>query len=105
MNLNAKGVPGSVEPWIYNGSTYTNGSTFDTQQFPLPYCLQFSGVGTTISLRVVSLTTGELIRKVSLPNDSTFTEGFVGLWINGESNGNDSFTITADNFFATGTKP
>ena len=107
LNLNANGVRGSVEPFIYNGSTYTYAleSTFDTQQFPLPYRLQLSGVGTKISLRVLSLTTGQPIREVMLPNDWTFAEGWVALWISGRHDAGDSFRIAADNFFATGTQP
>ena len=54
------------------------------QQIPPPYRLQFSVVDTNISFRVLSLTTGQVIRQMSR-NDSNFTQGFVGVWINGRN--------------------
>ena len=105
LTLNADGIPGNVKPWMHNSQAYTYGSTFDMQQIPLPYRLQFSVVGTHLSFRVLSLTTGQLIQEMILPNDSNLTNGFVGLWISGRSNDGDSFTAAVDNFFLTGTKP
>jgi hypothetical protein len=104
LTLNADGIPGKVRPWINNGSTVTRGSTFNIQQIPLPYRFQSSGVGTNLSLRVLNLTTGQLIREVPTVHHSTFTNGFVGLVFNGETETRDSYTNTVDNFLLSGTK-
>ena len=74
-------------------------------QYPLPYRLEFYGVGPRLSLRVLNLTTGQLIQEMVLPNELNLTNWFVGLWINGRNTAGDSFTATADNFFLSGTKP
>jgi hypothetical protein len=103
IGLNYDGIPGRVTPWIHNGSTETWGPPFDIGAFPPPYRLQFSGVGNKMSLRVVNLTTGELIREMSFTN-SAYATGIVGLWFNGRTDAGDSYTITVDNFFVTGTK-
>jgi hypothetical protein len=103
LTLNHTGVLGEVQPWIYS-SDYTYGPTFDLEEFPLPYRLEFSVVGSRISFQVLSLTTGQLIRQLSVTN-SVLPTGFVGLWINGRNNPGLTFRMTADNFFMSGTKP
>jgi hypothetical protein len=104
LSMNQDGRRGSVQPWIWNGSGYADGATFEMQQFPPPYRLQFSVWGAWLSLRVLSLTTGQLIQEVGATN-ATFFSGWVGLWINAPEGSLESHSITADNFFMSGTKP
>ena len=100
LTLNADYIPRRVVPWISTPSGSTRGATFDIQEIPPPYRLQFSAVGTRLSLRVLNPTTSQLIREVSV-NHSTYTQGIVGLVYDVDQGG----SITADNFFLNGTKP
>jgi hypothetical protein len=104
LTLNADGVPGRVRPWIHTPSGDTYGTAFDVQQFPLPYRLQFSAVGTQISLRVLNPATGQLIQPVS-SSPSTLPDGFTGVWLQGGGNAGETNRISLDNFFVSGTKP
>jgi hypothetical protein len=106
FDANADRVSGRVKPWIYNPSTaaYTFATPFDSQQTPPPYRLEFSGVGNRLLLRILHRDTGQVIRETSI-NDGKYNQGLVALWINGTSAAGDSFTVSADNFFLTGTKP
>ena len=104
LTLNADGIPGRSGLWINNNDTITLGPHFDMQQNPLPYRIQFSGVGTNLSLRLLNLTNGQLIQEVNA-NDSTLTNGWVALGIEGWPGLVYRFTFTVDNFLATGTKP
>jgi hypothetical protein len=104
LTLNADGVPGKVRPWIYTPSGGTYGTAFDLQQYPLPYRLQFSVVGTSISFKVLNPATGQLIQPVS-SSSSTLPGGFAGLWLQGGVNPGDSSGISLDNFFVSGTTP
>ena len=104
LTLNADGVPGRVRRWIHTPSGDTYGTAFDLQQFPLPYRLQFSVVGTQISLRVLNPATGQLIKSVS-SSSSTLPDGFAGPWLQGGVNAGDSNRISLDNFFVSGMKP
>jgi hypothetical protein len=106
LDINADGVRGTLKPWIYNPSTaaYTFGTPFGSQQTPPPYRLEFSGVGAQLSLRILRPATGQVIRETSLV-DGKYTHGLISLWINGTSAAGDSFTVSTDNFFMTGTKP
>ncbi len=103
LNANAQGIRDNARLWIYNGSTYTNSPSFDIKQFPPPYRLRFTGVGTQLLAQVFSLTMGEVLRELTI-NDSAFSEGFVVLWINGKPVAGNFFTVTMDNFFMAGTK-
>ncbi len=104
LTLNHDAILGEVEPWILDSLDYTYGQTFNLEEFPLPYRLEFSVVGTKLLFRVWSLTTGQLIREVTTTSSRCPT-GFVGLWINGRNNPGLTFTMTADNYFVSGTKP
>jgi hypothetical protein len=104
VSVNGDGIGGSVQPWIFDGYGYVYGQPFDSQQIPPPYRVQFSVVGTNLSLRVLNPTTGQVIREVS-GNSAKYSQGFVGLWINGRNIAGDWFTMTADNFLMSGTKP
>lgn len=104
LRLNAYGIPGNVAPWIAYGNEQTDGLTFQTAQFPPPYRLEYSGLGPNHTLRVISLTTKELIREMSMTYPYGRTNGFMGLWINAPAV-LESHSITVDNYLATGTKP
>ena len=96
---------GVIRLFIYDGSEEVWGPTFDTGAIPPPYRLEFSGVGNPtcqLRLRVLNLTTKELIREQTLVR-TTFTQGFPAFWIS-FPDGDGGFTITADNFFLSGTK-
>jgi hypothetical protein len=102
--LNDAGVPGRLIPWMSYGGTVTNGVPFDISAYPPPYHLEFSGVGTKLSLRVLNLTTREIIREMSW-RESHFDTTIVGLWQIDKTGVPGSHTITVDNFFASVTKP
>jgi len=104
IGLNYNGIPGRVTPWTYHDGSEARGFAFDVAAFPPPYRLQLSGVGDRLKFQVWSLTTGELIREMNY-GSSTFANGIVGLWFTGRAEAGDSFTITLDNFFMSGTKP
>jgi hypothetical protein len=105
LRLNAYGIPGNIALWMGYGAVTTDGPTFQTAQFPLPYRLEYSGIGSNLTLRVVSLTTKELIREMSATYPSgNRTEGFMGLWINAPAV-LESHSITVDDYFTTGTRP
>ncbi len=105
LRLNAYGIPGNVAPWMaYGADPTTNGPTFQVAQFPPPYRVQYCGLGPNHTLRVISLTTGELIREMTMTKPSGRTEGFMGLWINAPAV-SESHSITVDNYFAAGTRP
>lgn len=65
------------------------------------YRLQFSAVGTNLTLRLVNLTTGQTIEQTL--TDVTFSQGYVALTLPQMAPG-QTFDITLDNFFVTGTK-
>ena len=102
LYVNYHGLPGVVQPVMYNGSNYKYGAPINIQQYPPPYRLQFSAVGTKLSLRVLHLSTGQFMGDaVNMPS-SLYPTGKAALFISGRANPDDSFTITADNFFLTG---
>jgi hypothetical protein len=104
LRLNDPG-PGSVRLWMVLSNDFVAGASFDLQQNPPPYRLQFSGVGPRLSFRVLSLTTGQILEEMSV-NHSTLPEGFVGLLLyTSPLKLSESYTITVDNFFVSGTKP
>jgi hypothetical protein len=105
LDLNpSDGPPGSFRLLLSANGTEARGPLFDGQQNPPPYRLQFSGLGTHLSLRVVSLTTGQILKEMSR-NDSVLTEGFVGIWVaNAALRASESYTITLDNLFISGTR-
>ena len=102
--LNYGGVRGRVAPDIWFYTTETFGPSFDIQQIPPPYRLQFWGVGPKLHFRVLSLTTGQILAELTLTH-SAADQGFVCLWISAPSGGSESHSITVDNFFVTGTRP
>ncbi len=82
-----------------------DGPSFDFQQKPPPYRLQLSGVGTRITSRVLSLTTGEILAELSVTH-TNLTHGFVALSPFGPALGaSESHAITLDNYFVSGTRP
>jgi hypothetical protein len=102
--LQRLGTSVSVTPFLSCGADQRDGMPFDIGEIPPPYRLEYSGIGTRFSLRLVNLTMQQLIREMS----ETFygsTEGIVGLWINAPAGLLESHSITADNFFVSGTKP
>jgi hypothetical protein len=106
LTLNADGVLGRVRPWISTPAGVTYGTAFNLQDYPLPYRVQFSVVGTQISLRVLNPATGQLIQEGhSSATDSTIPDGFAGLWLQGADNAGNSNHISFDNFILSGTKP
>ena len=103
LAVNDGGVRGQVRPLVWQNQQETSGPNFDIAQFPPPYRLQFWAVGPNLHFRVLSLTTGQIIREVT-ETDTTGTQGFVFLWINAPSGQFQSHSITVDNFFLSGTK-
>ena len=104
LQLNRGGIPGKVLPFIHwdiPTTTSIRGSTNDVQ---LPYRLQFSGVGSRLTLRVLNPTNGQLIEELNTTN-APLAIGVAALYFEGRFNAGDSFTIKVDNFFASGTKP
>lgn len=65
------------------------------------YRLQFSAVGTKLTVRLVNLTTGQNLEQTLALG--TFSQGYVTLAVGSTPGG--SYDITLDNFFVTGTKP
>jgi hypothetical protein len=107
LALNFSGIPGQVRLSIWDGYVEVFGPSFDMGTNPLPYRLEFSGVGNPICqlrLRVLSLPTMQLIREQTLVA-TRYAEGFPGFWINSRNQAGDTYRITTDNFFLSGTKP
>ncbi len=105
--LNSSDIPGQVTLSMVDGYTEVYGPSFDMAAHPLPYRLEFSGVGKPICqlrLRVLSLPTMQLIREQTLVA-TRYTEGFPGFWINYRNQAGDTYTITTDNYLVIGTKP
>jgi hypothetical protein len=105
LTLNADGVPGRVKPSIHTPSGDTWGTAFGLQQFPLPYRLQLSVVGTNISLKVLNPATGQLIVPPVSRSSSALADGFPGLFFEGGADAGSSNRISVDNFIVSGTKP
>ena len=104
LTLNSGATNGLIEPWLLGPDPgYPAGEPFYVHQYPPPYRLQFSMVGTNMSFRVLRLATGQPIRQMSW-NGSILTNGVVGLWFNGRKNPGDYYTNTVDNFSMSGTK-
>ena len=101
--MNGDSIPGNVKLSVWDGSADVRGPNFDTAVHPPPYRLEFSVVGNNLRLRVLNLATRALIAEQPLVRAS-FTQGWVGCWINRRNSAGDSFTITLDNFFMSGTK-
>jgi hypothetical protein len=102
--LNYEDVPGNVVLSIWDGSVDVRGPSFDIGVIPPPYRLEFSGVGQSLRLRVLNLTSKEVIGEQTLAR-TTFTEGWIGFWVNSPPNNPETHELTVDNFFVTGTKP
>lgn len=104
LMLNATGTSGSLTPWMSYGAYSTNGIPFTMEEIPPPYRLEYFAKGTEFSLRVVNLTTKQLIRQMSM-TDSSRSQGLMGI-VTGAGPGTnlESHSITVDNFFLSGTK-
>ena len=88
----------------YAGDTRV-GPSFDINQYPPPYRLECSIVGTSYTGRVIHLPTQTQIANFT-QNYQQPTSGFVGLYFEASGGGAlESHRITLDNFFVTGTKP
>ncbi|HOW64062.1 MAG TPA: hypothetical protein P5186_12285 [Candidatus Paceibacterota bacterium] len=104
------GVPGDIESVIGRASfdppvKFTwHGSRFNIRDIPPPYRLEFSGVGSTLTLRVLKLPTQEVIQQVTM-TDTVFTQGWCGLYMEMPYNLAESHEATLDNYFVTGKKP
>ncbi len=104
LSLNDPG-PGKVRLRTICFTSSFEGASFDFQQYPPPYRLQFSGVGTNMSSRVLSLTTGQILAEMSV-TDTNLTQGFTTLLPYSPAlNASESHAITLDNYFVSGTKP
>ena len=104
LALNGSGIPGNVTPWLSYAGYQTNGVPFQISEFPPPYRLEYSAVGTRFTLRVFSLNTRQLIREMSW-TDSSRGQGLMGLFVGAPSGAHESHSVTVDNFFLSGTKP
>ena len=109
--LNRDNILGNMECRIYRSCnvypydrTYNHGSRFNIQTTPPPYRLEFSGVGSNLTMRVLSLPTKAVIQEMTV-SDTTSAEGFVGLFVDMPDNNSGSHQVMADNYFVTGTKP
>jgi len=104
VHLNTGGIPGKVTTFIWDSSVERWGPHFSIEAKPPPYRLEFSGVGQSLRLRVLSLMTNEVIAEHALTH-SLFTEGWVALFVNGPSEDPTPHEVILDNYFVTGTKP
>ena len=107
LSLNSGGIAGRVKLIIGYPFVEVDGPTFDMAAHPPPYRLEFSGVGNPICqlrFRVLSLTTKALIAEQTL-SATGCTNGVPAIWINKRNEAGDTFSVTADNYFVTGTKP
>jgi hypothetical protein len=93
-----------INLFIWDGGAEVWGPTFNMEEFPPPYRVEFSQVGPNMQLRVLQLPTRAVLGEQALTN-TTFTSGWVGLWVNTPENVPESHEIIADNFFVTATKP
>lgn len=85
---------------MWDGANHFDGPVL-TYDPAAAYRLHFSAVGPNLVLRVVNLTTGQIVEQ-GLTN-YRFSQGYVTLAVEAEPG--KSFDITLDNFFMTGTKP
>lgn len=102
--LNRSGVRGKVQTFI-GAETEIWGPDFTIEAKPPPYRLEFSGMGPNLQLRVLSLTSKELIAQQTLTHYLPLTKGVVGLWVRGPNNDPTTHEAILDNFFVTGTTP
>lgn len=86
-----------ISPWIYDHGVPLN-FTFNPYA---QYRLQFSALGTHVTVRLLNLVTGEIIEQQV--TDNHFTQGHVGLIL--PMKAQQPFDITLDNFIMTCVKP
>jgi len=102
--LNRQAIQGNVATVIVDGISERFGPPFNIEAKPPPYRLEFSCVGQSLRLRVLSLTTKEIIAEQT-EMGSALTEGPVGLYIRGPNNDPSTHEVILDNYFVTGTTP
>ncbi|HOX02346.1 MAG TPA: hypothetical protein P5555_00820 [Candidatus Paceibacterota bacterium] len=86
-----------ISPWIYDHGVPLN-FTFNPYA---QYRLQFSALGTHVTVRLLNLVTGEILEQQV--TDNHFTQGHVGLIL--PMKAQQPFDITLDNFIMTCVKP
>ncbi len=101
--LNHNSLRGHVQTAISTSSGDVLGVNFSIEDRPPPYRLEWSGVGQSLRLRVLSLVTEEIIAEQALTH-TLVTEGFVALYVRGPSNEPTTHEVILDNYFVTGTK-
>jgi len=107
LALNADGIAGNVQLTIFHEWHQAWGPTFDMGTNPPPYRVELSGVGKPtcrLRLRVLNLTTKALIGEQTLLATEILS-GFPGIWVNKDFRTGETISITADNYFVSGTKP
>lgn len=67
------------------------------------YRLEFSGTGSSLTVRLLNLTDPQAPVRELKGNDATFQAGIVGLFARALSG--QTYNVTVDNYFVTGTKP
>lgn len=101
--LNIEGATRTVTPVLSYGGDGTLGEPFDFSQIPPPYRLEYSGLDNHFALRVINLTTQELIQELTWTH-SARRWGFMGLG-GAAPAGSGSHQLILDNYSVTGTTP
>jgi hypothetical protein len=105
--LNADGIAGRLQLYMFHEWKEAWGPKFDMGTNPPPYRVELSGVGKPtcrLRLRVLNLTTKALIGEQTLLATEILS-GFPGIWVNKDFRTGETISITADNYFVSGTKP
>lgn len=97
-------VPGRVSSKISNGSQEISGQHFNIAEFPPPYRLEFSGVGSELRCRVVHLATKTTLSEPPTVPRTEFFEGWIGLFTTNPDTP-ETHELIVDNYSVTGTKP
>jgi hypothetical protein len=102
MQVNPAGVPGTAQLVFFDGGADRPVPGTFSITAGKAYRLQFSAVGSQLTIRLVDLTDGRTVKDGYI-QDSRHTQGRVALWVN--TRGSSAYARTVDNFFVTGTKP
>ena len=89
--------------YFFNGASDIPASSVFNVSRDSGYRLEFSAVGSELTLRLVTLASPSIVVAEGRLQDSKFAQGPVALWVN--TRGTSGYARTLDNFFVTGTKP
>jgi len=102
MQVNPAGVPGTAQLVFFDGNADRPVPGTFSITAGKAYRLQFSAVGSQLTIRLVDLTDGRTVKDGYI-QDSRHNQGRVALWVN--TRGSSAYARTVDNFFMTGTMP